>query len=211
MPIPTLSSDFANNADLYNNAQRASPDYVAANTINGSQQSIGQGIGGNFSIISDAAQFGFNSIFGAFTKPKAANLKAAEIEGNAELQKIANDFNAAELKRYGRDLLETSLKSYLQELSRAKSFVGTQKAAMSAGGSWSGSTFDAFIDDSIGKVNEDINNKSESVNKELAGIYLQADMLNLQSEVNLKMAKAQAKGIRSEGEMAGILSIFGLG
>lgn len=210
--IPVLGAD---NTAIYNNpANRASANYYIPNTTGSAVPSGSYGannIGGQAGIYAQAAQMGFNAVFGAITRPKAANLQASQIEGNAELQYAATEFNIARMLKYEKELKESALLSYLDTLDSAKAFSGTQKAAMSAVGSWYGSTFDAFLEDTLSKTEAEISARSSDVSAISANIRFQADMMKLQNDVQLKLNKANASGIRDSGKASGLMALFGLG
>ena len=157
-----------------------------------------------------AAQLGFNSVFGAIIKPKAANLEAANLESNAMLQLNAAKFNASQQKYYAQAVQKTAMKKYLLTASYGRYLQGTQKAAMSASGNWSGSTFDAFINDTVQKTNEQIRNLSQAANDESALLNFSADMQFLQAQAQYDIAQANAQGIRDRGRTEGIMAMFGL-
>jgi hypothetical protein len=221
MAIPQWTPNVHNNSPLdinYNGSNGIAAQYSGNPATNGlySRSAAPNGvnnpnIGGQAGMYQAAAQAGFKSIFGAITKPKAAKLQASQIMANAKLEKAAQEFNAAQLRRYQKQVVESSLKDFMKQIKSAQSFVGTQKAAMSASGSWYGSTFDAFIQDTVQKTEADISARSSEVSEIAANIRFQADMLQLQGDINYKLAKYNAKGIEEQGRVSGLMSLFGLG
>jgi hypothetical protein len=202
------------NSALYNNYNNQAPaNYYLGNSQGRQlpQSTNANNIGGQAAMYAQAAQMGFNAVFGAFTKPAAAKLEAAQIRANADLQKSAQEFNIAQMRKYQNQVIESSLSDFVKQLRNAQSFIGTQKAAMSASGIWSGSTFDAFIEDSVRKTVDDIDKRSGETSEIAANIRLQADMLEIRKDVDYKIANANAQGIQEQGRLAGIMSLFGIG
>ena len=222
MGVPVFGR--GNNAALYNNTNNQAPagawlqnTYGSVGAVGGksSPESSGtqnaNGIGGNAGMYAQAAQMGFSAVYGAIVKPKAANLQAAQIEGNAKMSLAAANFNAAQQKQYANDLMSAALGGYLLKIDMAKEFIGGQKAQMSASGIWGGSTFDAFIDDSVNKAFADIDIRSKETSKASRRIRLQADMMALQAQTQYKLDMSTAKGVRDAGAVSGIMSMFGVG
>lgn len=218
MAIPKLG-DSSTNALIFNNsAYQAPAHYYAGNTTGSvpSSATVPSGsdnasaVGGQAGMYAQAAQLAFNAVYGAIVKPKAANLQAAQIKSNAKLEYAAEQFNIAQMRKYEKKLTESALLSYLDSVDMAKSFVGTQKVAMSASGIWSGSTFDAFVEDTVYKTEQEISARAGEVSSISANIRFQADMLEIGSKVRYEMAKANAKGVSDAGRASGIMSLFGL-
>lgn len=210
MAIPTMGSSKLN---LYSNPQDLAGKSSSGSASAASSSSTPQGSfgGNNFGFYGTIAQMGFNSLFGAITKPKAANLEAAQIMANTRLGEQAAKINAQELRNYEKRLKETALFSYVSELDSVKEFIGTQKAELSAAGDWGGSTFDAFVDDTVNKTVQDIAYRSKEVSHESENIRFQADMLELQAALQAKIGKANAQAVKDQGRTGALMSIFGLG